>query len=269
MHAAISEVGVLYATAMVHAGWQNAARDGLIKFSQDVIGGHAFAIVAYDRDGFWIQNSWGTDWGKGGFGKITYDEWLANGTDVWVARLGAPVKLAQTQSIAAAHAAGAGQSARVFVSGAAAAYRQHRQRRCSAARWRLRHIARRGAGDLPGADTRRDERRSGRKHVLLYAHGGLVAENSAAQRVAEYRKPLLDARRLSGRFHLENRLLDDHHEHPPGRSQPPPPGGHPRFHQGFHARPARRRARAGGPSAHRQSELGRDEGERGGSNRCG
>lgn len=70
MHAAISEVGVLYATAMVHAGWQNAARDGLIKFSQDVIGGHAFAIVAYDRDGFWIQNSWGTDWGKGGFGKI-------------------------------------------------------------------------------------------------------------------------------------------------------------------------------------------------------
>ncbi len=193
MHAAISEVGVLYATAMVHAGWQNAARDGLIKFSQDVIGGHAFAIVAYDRDGFWIQNSWGTDWGKGGFGKISYDEWLANGTDVWVARLGAPVKLAQTQSIAAAHAAGAGQSAGY-------SFQELRP-----------HIVSIGNDGVlrPGGDygTSRDEVQeifreripavmkdwSGRKHVLLYAHGGLVAESSAAQRVADYLKPLLDA----------------------------------------------------------------------------
>ena len=28
---------------------------------------YAFAIVAYDRTGFWIQNSWGEEWGLGGF----------------------------------------------------------------------------------------------------------------------------------------------------------------------------------------------------------
>ena len=66
----------------------------------EIDGGHAFAIVAYARRGFWIQNSWNTDWGLDGFGHITYDDWLANGNDVWVARLGAPVELDKAQSAA-------------------------------------------------------------------------------------------------------------------------------------------------------------------------
>ena len=66
-------------------------RDGLITQSATITGGHAFAIVAYDERGFWIQNSWAADWGFHGFGHITYDDWLANATDTWVARLGAPV----------------------------------------------------------------------------------------------------------------------------------------------------------------------------------
>ena len=32
-----------------------------------------------------------------------------------------------------------------------------------------------------------------KKRLLLYAHGGLVSESDALQRVEEYRKPLLDA----------------------------------------------------------------------------
>ncbi|MBK6876069.1 MAG: hypothetical protein IPG99_06320 [Ignavibacteria bacterium] len=30
----------------------------------------------------------GRKWGDKGFAKVSYDEWLLNGTDVWVARLG-------------------------------------------------------------------------------------------------------------------------------------------------------------------------------------
>ena len=61
MHAALAEVGVLYATASVHAGWNAVGSDGVIPWEDEVLGGHAFAIVAYDERGFWMQNSWDTD----------------------------------------------------------------------------------------------------------------------------------------------------------------------------------------------------------------
>src|SRR2546422_4959631 len=79
MHAALAEVGILFATASVHAGWDEIESDGKIPFCDTDEGGHAFAIVAYDRDGFWIQNSWGEDWGRLGFGHFSYDDWLKNG----------------------------------------------------------------------------------------------------------------------------------------------------------------------------------------------
>ena len=56
-----------------------------------MIGGHAFAIVGYDDRGFWVQNSWGSRWGAKGFCHLGYDDWLQNGYDCWVARLGVPV----------------------------------------------------------------------------------------------------------------------------------------------------------------------------------
>lgn len=91
MHSALHEAGVLYASGDVHEGWRHPNRKtGRIPFSRTVIGGHAFAIVGYDEEGFWIQNSWGTDWGKGGFGHLSYDDWLENGYDCWVAQLGVP-----------------------------------------------------------------------------------------------------------------------------------------------------------------------------------
>ncbi|MCA8977065.1 MAG: C1 family peptidase [Planctomycetes bacterium] len=91
MHAAMTEVGVLYATSMVHAGWDRVGKDGIIPFSKEVDGGHAYALVAYDEHGFWLQNSWGRSWGKQGFARISYADWLQNGSDVWVCRLGVPV----------------------------------------------------------------------------------------------------------------------------------------------------------------------------------
>lgn len=98
MHCAIAEVGILFATSIVHQGWERIARDGTIPFQTKKIGGHAFAIVGYNDRGFWIQNSWGPYWGKDGFALVTYDDWLTNGTDVWVGRLGAPVILHDRQT---------------------------------------------------------------------------------------------------------------------------------------------------------------------------
>ncbi len=101
MHSALAEVGVLYVTCTVHAGWNDVGADGVITQSSTITGGHAFAVVAFDGEGFWLQNSWGHAWGRQGFARISYDDWLENGSDAWVARLGAPVTLRKLESIAA------------------------------------------------------------------------------------------------------------------------------------------------------------------------
>jgi len=191
MHSAITEVGVLYATSDVHAGWDDVGKDGLIRRDKEMLGGHAFAIVAYDSDGFWIQNSWGEDWGRKGFGRIGYDDWLANATDVWVARLGVPVHLQAAASPATAHA-NASRGARVR------AIHELRSHIIS-----LGNDGQLRPGGTYGTDAAGLDRIVNReipaamkgwraKRVLLYAHGGLVDEESAVQKVANYRSALLE-----------------------------------------------------------------------------
>jgi len=192
MHAAIAEVGILYATASVHEGWEHVGADGLIQYSAKMIGGHAFAIVAYDQNGFWIQNSWGDDWGKRGFACIGYDDWLQNGSDVWVARLGAPVALHDLGTAAITHAAGSGQSN-------AYSYPDLRPHIISLGNdGELKAGGNYGTSaadvetlfekDIPAA---LDNLQC--KHILLYAHGGLVPEETAVQRLADYRSAMLEA----------------------------------------------------------------------------
>jgi hypothetical protein len=190
MHAALAEVRVLYATAKVHAGWQEVGEDGEIRYSPDLLGGHAFAIVAFDEIGFWIQNSWGTDWGRGGYARISYDDWLANATDVWVARLGAPVVIQTAAAAAATNAAVAPQSSGL-------AFHDLRPHIISIGNdGRLRNS---GTYATTPADVETIVTRSfpataanwQQKRLLLYAHGGLVAEANAVQRVADYRAALL------------------------------------------------------------------------------
>jgi hypothetical protein len=190
MHAAMAEVGILYATARVHAGWNAVGKDGVIRVAEKILGGHAFAIVAYDKEGFWIQNSWGEGWGMEGFGRVSYSDWLENGTDVWVARLGVPVAVSNAQAVAVARSAAAGG-------------------RETLSQQKLRpHIvsldnngALRPSGtygtsvrdldEIVNVDLPRITATWKTKRVLLYAHGGLVDENSAVQRVSEYLDPLL------------------------------------------------------------------------------
>jgi hypothetical protein len=191
MHSAITEAGVLYASASVHGGWEDTGKDGLIKKSDKILGGHAFAVVAYDADGFWIQNSWSASWGKNGFGHISYDDWLENGSDAWVARLGVPVRLSP----------GDGATKRVFVGAVRAKSWSYTDLRphvinigdhglldphgdIGTTPEMVREIVR---NDIPRITTAWKKKR-----IVLYAHGGLVKQDDALQRVNEYRDAMLE-----------------------------------------------------------------------------
>lgn len=191
MHAAFAEVGVLFASCGVHEGWLQPPADGRIAWAeQQELGFHAFAIVGYDAEGFWLQNSFGERWGRGGMGHVTYDEWLQRGTDVWVARLAVPVQLNHAQSTASSHSA----LARQATGYAQADLRPHVV--SIGNNGRLRDSGRFGTTvddvrNIIRDDIPRLTRGWKKKRVLLYAHGGLVPEDGAIQRVADYREAML------------------------------------------------------------------------------
>ena len=191
MHAAFAEVGVLYASCGVHDGWLDPPKSGVIDWNeQEEIGYHAFAIVGYDSDGFWIQNSWGKDWGRDGYGHVSYDEWLQRGTDVWVARLAVSVNLRRAQATAVSNSALAPQSTGY----AQADLRPHIVSLGN--NGQLRDSGRFGTTpddvrNIIRKDMRETMRGWKKKRVLLYAHGGLVPEQAAVQRVADYREAML------------------------------------------------------------------------------
>jgi hypothetical protein len=191
MHSAISEVGILYATATVHAGWDNVGANGLIKMDRQILGGHAFAIVAYDERGLWIQNSWGKTWGKGGFGLLSYDDWLANGSDVWAARLGVAVQLQTPEATATSRSAAGRAESLAFHD-----LRPHVISIGNDGKLRTEGTYGTSAADVEEIvkkDFPRLTKNWPRKRILLYAHGGLVDEGSSVQRVADYRTAMLDA----------------------------------------------------------------------------
>jgi hypothetical protein len=103
MHAALDEVGILYTSAGCHTGWDVGLNLKPLKRRPSTIDriwtipvqgghaqhpGHAFAMLGYDERGFLIQNSWGTEWGSYGYAILSYDDWLRNAMDCWVAQLG-------------------------------------------------------------------------------------------------------------------------------------------------------------------------------------
>jgi hypothetical protein len=92
-HAALNEVGAIYASAHIHKGWTKPESNvGVIGRADDDGGGHAFVIVGYTDKGFLVLNSWGPDWGRyGGYPGIAlwpYEDWAENLLDAWVLRLG-------------------------------------------------------------------------------------------------------------------------------------------------------------------------------------
>ena len=110
----VFEVGAIYVSGDVHGGWDMAVSKKPIPTipwtsSTKPDGGHAFALVGYDADGFIVQNSWGPGWGYHGFARLLYDDWLRHGDDAWVAVMGAPIRarspsliLSTTRTVASA-----------------------------------------------------------------------------------------------------------------------------------------------------------------------
>ena len=127
----------------------------------------------------------------GGFALVTYEDWLANGTDVWVARLGSPMMFAEPGTKQAHFASPNARSEFAF----------------SELRPHVISIGNNGVLRPEGTfgnseedvktifrqDLARLTNGWKKKRLLLYAHGGLVGENNALQRVEDYRKPLLEA----------------------------------------------------------------------------
>jgi hypothetical protein len=209
MQAAIQEVHAVYASATVHEGWWLEKQTALtpIDFEgKGEVGGHAFAIVGYQGDGFIIQNSWGSRWGYRGFAVLTYPDWLQHGLDAWVAVLGAPVAVGRT-SIALSRTAlqdlpRQTRGARVMLSGGRATftYRSaeavpwaderayehglvlgndgrplHRLLKAATADDNVRLVAEAGPAAWLGAG-------HGRK-LAVYAHGGLNDEEASIRRI--------------------------------------------------------------------------------------
>lgn len=200
LQAAIHEVGAVYASATVHRGWRlgETPELPLIPWRNGTPpeGGHAFALVGYERRGFIVQNSWGGRWGFHGFAILGYDDWLTNGMDAWVAVTGAPIA-------GAAAAVGGAASARPLQvrAGLAGAGREARldDRRWDEARAR-RHTLVLGNDGRPlrrhaDSENARDEvdllchrlpartlAELGTTKLALYAHGGLNSEHQALAR---------------------------------------------------------------------------------------
>jgi hypothetical protein len=192
MHSALAEVGILYTTSNVHEGWEKTGPDGLIPYKPGfkIVGGHAFAIVAYNEYGLWLQNSWGETWGKNGFARISYDDWLANGTDMWVARLGVFVSIRTAEATATNTSPGARQSQSYTYSD----LRPHIISLDNDGHLKYDGTYGTNESDLEAIfkqDIPRITQGWDKKRIFLYAHGGLVGETGFIQRVAEYRSTLM------------------------------------------------------------------------------
>lgn len=212
MQVALNEVGILYASAVCHAGWNEgmgATRPGKgwwpippQKATPDD-GGHAFAIVGYTPDGFIIQNSWGSDWGSEGLAILSYEDWLANAMDCWVAQLG--VVTEQHLEIAAATSLRV-EHGRVRLAGDLVLRdreispfvidMENNGQLSGSGRFRTQ---RGDVAALVGPQLAEARRNWGLKpdqavDIAIYAHGGLVGEDDAAATAALWIPALYEAK---------------------------------------------------------------------------
>jgi len=182
--------GRAHATSMVHKGWtiRIRRRDRVLARRH---GRHAFAIVAYDNGGFWIQNSWGPSWGKNGYGRFRTT--TGSPTARISGRAARRPRHAHPDAIGRFHACiERGRIDRYSYADLRPHVVSSATTACSspAATMERRNGS---AADLPGAHAGGDGAVESRKHILLYAHGGLVPESNG--RAAARRLPgaLLDA----------------------------------------------------------------------------
>ncbi|MBM3345680.1 MAG: C1 family peptidase [Betaproteobacteria bacterium] len=205
VHAALCETGIVYATLMVHEGWDAPGpttvdvidpdapnRAGqvtlpVIQRKGRAASGHAVALVGYTAQGFIVQNSWGEGWGAGGFALLPYEDFMLHATDLWVAQLGVPV----TADLWAGGAADTTSGA--FRAGDAVPLADIRPFVIDVGNNGL--LSDRGNYWTTEADLERlfletiPARTAGwqKRRVMLYLHGGLNSERDVAKRIVAFR----------------------------------------------------------------------------------
>ncbi|MEW8437691.1 MAG: C1 family peptidase [Candidatus Thiodiazotropha taylori] len=185
MHSALNEVGVVYASAAVHSGWsERACRNGSIPLRKTTTGYHAFSIVGYDDKGFWVQNSWGEDWGRDGIAHWSYEDWMQNVSDAWVVQLALSTpQLYSRRHLSTGRSDRAGflfsrgprrdEIAGHFVHVDDGQFHEHGKY------WSTLSDVKETA-DLVAKSDKYD-------HLLIYAHGGLNSVKASASRIAAMR----------------------------------------------------------------------------------
>lgn len=202
-HAALNEVGVIYASAQVHANWEKP-KDGRIEPGGTPAGGHAFAIVGYDDTGFWVLNSWGLAWGNNGIAHWRYSDWASTVMDAWVLQLGvrAPQAFGAVPRAAPSSSTGLfgfGDPQRADIIGhfiniddgrleTTGKYASPTTREMKETVERL---------TLPGSNSGH-----GYEHLVIYAHGGLNTLEKEAARIAAWKRHNIFGRHRLYNFHL-------------------------------------------------------------------
>ena len=219
VHAALAEVGIVYLTLMVHAGWDNPGNtkrsiryrfNGLererlfpvIERKGRAEDGHAVAILGYTNEGFLIQNSWGVDWGSGGFALLPYEDYMLHATDAWVAQLGVPLKMDVWAQAGADTTEGVQRATRAIplsdIRPFVVDIGNNGKLSTSGEYWTttddLSRLFKPYA--LPGVEQTsavipEATKNWQRKRILLYLHGGLNDEGAVARRIMSFRDVLL------------------------------------------------------------------------------
>ena len=199
LQAAILEVGAIYVSAYTHNGWDQVKTSSKAPATHSDLpvipyngkpsrsGGHAFALVGFNRDGFVLQNSWGHKWGAGGFAVISYADWLAHGMDAWVAAMGVPGVISGRLSSRGGKQTAAAASAlhnnwwdedRAYQHSIVLGNNGHVNRfdKLDGVTRTLQHQA----CVMPGDWFQNNKQQ--KKRLVIYAHGGLNSEAEAIQR---------------------------------------------------------------------------------------
>ena len=235
MQAAIYDVGAVFVSAQVHSGWDLKIRNigaekrklatgkqsaklehgslARIVYKRGITkrdGAHSFAVVGYNRFGFVVQNSWGLAWGTDGFAVLSYDDWLDNAMDAWVATLGVPGVVNNAAVANFGHVATQTRNAapRKSLAGSTAKSEppedvaarhsivldQGNVVQCSSTDL----LQPMGLGDVANAWPRQWFEQWKASHpkepprLVIYAHGGLNSQDEGLKRAREMARPFLD-----------------------------------------------------------------------------
>ncbi|MEQ1748736.1 MAG: C1 family peptidase [Prosthecobacter sp.] len=224
IQSAITEAGAVYVSAEVHDGWDLPETDSLVKIprknkagkNHKMIGGHAFAIVGYQQEGFIVQNSWGSKWGYGGFAILQYDDWLEHASDAWVATLGAPLSPAFVSPIHMSGISleqramkpssfsffGLGAPSKSAIPNTPAPWNEGKSYQHSLVFGNNGHLKRNLVEALDAEQELKKiseelplvwmEKAKANRKIVIYAHGGLNSETDALKRVARMGPYFLD-----------------------------------------------------------------------------